>query len=81
MKELTIGKNDANQRLDRFLDKAVPLLPASLCQKYLRLKRFKVNGKAAKGDLRLREGDLLLFVISPRAEQIAAACRSMAADR
>ena len=43
MKELTIGKNDANQRLDRFLDKAVPLLPASLCQKYLRLKRNKVN--------------------------------------
>ena len=63
MKELTIGKNDANQRLDRFLDKAVPLLPASLCQKYLRLKRFKVNGKAAKGDLRLREGDLLQLYI------------------
>ena len=29
MKELTIGKNDANQRLDRFLDKAVPLMIAS----------------------------------------------------
>lgn len=63
MKELTIGKNDANQRLDRFLDKAVPLLPASLCQKYLRLKRFKVNGKAAKGDQRLQEGDLLQLYI------------------
>ena len=30
MKELTIGTNDAGQRLDRFLAKAVPLLPASL---------------------------------------------------
>ena len=30
MKELTIGRNDAGQRLDRFLAKAVPLLPASL---------------------------------------------------
>lgn len=29
MKELTVTKNDAGQRLDRFLAKAVPLLPAS----------------------------------------------------
>ena len=27
MRELTIGKNDAGQRLDRFLSKALPLLP------------------------------------------------------
>ena len=40
MKEITIGKNDAGQRLDRFLAKAVPLLPASLAQKYIRLKRI-----------------------------------------
>ena len=33
MKEFTIGKNDAGQRLDRYLAKAVPLLPASLAQK------------------------------------------------
>ena len=42
MRELTIQKNDADQRLDRFLGKAVPLLPASLAQKYIRLKRIKV---------------------------------------
>ena len=29
MRELTIGKNDAGQRLDRFLSKALPLLPPS----------------------------------------------------
>ena len=45
MKEFTIGPNDAGQRLDRFLAKAVPLLPASLAQKYIRLKRIKCNGK------------------------------------
>ena len=45
MKEFTIGRNDAGQRLDRFLAKAVPLLPASLAQKYIRLKRIKCNGK------------------------------------
>ena len=37
MKEFTIGTNDAGQRLDRFLAKAVPLLPASLAQKYIRI--------------------------------------------
>ena len=30
MKEFTITKNDAGQRLDRWLGKAVPLLPAPL---------------------------------------------------
>ena len=63
MKELTIGPNDAGQRLDRFLLKAVPLLPSSLCQKYLRLKRFKLNGRAAKGDARLQAGDVLSLYI------------------
>ena len=27
MREFTIGKNDAGQRLDRFLGKTLPLLP------------------------------------------------------
>ena len=30
MKEFTIGQNDAGQRLDKFITKAVPLLPPSL---------------------------------------------------
>ncbi len=57
MKELTITKNDAGQRLDRFVGKAVPLLPESLLQKYIRLKRIKINGKGAKRDTRLQAGD------------------------
>ena len=59
MREFTIGKNDAGQRLDRFLAKAVPLLPASLTQKYVRIKRIKVNGARAQRDQRLSEGDLI----------------------
>ena len=59
LKELKIGKNDAGQRLDRFIAKSLPLLPASLLQKYIRLKRIKVNGKGSKRDVRLAEGDLL----------------------
>ncbi len=57
MKEFTIGKNDAGQRLDRFVAKAAPLLPASLLQKAIRRKDVKINGRPAKGDARLSEGD------------------------
>ena len=59
MREFQIGKNDAGQRLDRFLAKAIPLLPASLAQKYIRLKRIKRNGARASRDTRLEEGDVL----------------------
>ncbi len=64
MKELIVKKNDANQRLDRFVGKAVPLLPESLLQKYIRLKRIKLNGKGAKRDARLQEGDRLSLYIN-----------------
>ena len=64
MKEFTIGPNDAGQRLDRFLAKAVPLLPASLAQKYIRLKRIKLGGKRVDRDTRLNEGDVLQLYIN-----------------
>ena len=64
MKELTIGSNDGGQRLDRFLAKAVPLLPASLAQKYIRLKRIKCNGARAQRDTRLQPGDVLQLYIN-----------------
>ena len=64
MKEFTIGPNDAGQRLDRFLAKAVPLLPASLAQKYIRIKRIKRNGGRAERDTRLEAGDVLQLYIN-----------------
>ena len=64
MKELRVGQNDAGQRLDRFVGKAVPLLPDSLLQKYIRLKRIKCNGKGAKRDTRLAAGDVLQLYIN-----------------
>lgn len=45
MRSFTIRENDAGQRMDKFITKAVPLLPKSLMYKYLRLKRIKLNGK------------------------------------
>ena len=64
MREFTIGKNDAGQRLDRWLGKTLPLLPAPLAQKYIRLKRVKVNGKGSARDVRLQVGDLLQLYIN-----------------
>lgn len=64
MKELIIGKNDAGQRLDRFVGKSVPLLPESLLQKYIRLKRIKLNGKGARRDVRLSDGDCIQLYIN-----------------
>ena len=64
MKELTIGKNDAGQRLDRFLSKNLPLLPSALAQKYIRLKRIKVNGRKSSRDARLSPGDTLQLYIN-----------------
>jgi len=64
LKEFTIGKNDAGQRLDRFAGKAVPLLPDSLMQKYIRLKRIKVGGKGAKRDYKLSDGDVVQMYIN-----------------
>ena len=64
MKEFTISANDAGQRLDRFLAKAVPLLPASLAQKYIRIKRIKLNGARADRDTRLNTGDVLQLYIN-----------------
>ena len=64
MKEFTVGANDAGQRLDRFLAKAVPLLPASLAQKYIRIKRIKLGGARVERDTRLQEGDVLQLYIN-----------------
>ncbi len=59
MKSFTIGKNDAGQRLDKFIAKAVPLLPKSLMYKQIRLKNIKINRKRAEISAKLSEGDIV----------------------
>ena len=63
MRELVIGKNDAGQRLDRFLRKAVPGLPAGRMYKYIRQKDIKLNGRRCEISDRLCEGDVLRLYI------------------
>lgn len=64
MKEFIIEKNDAGQRLDKFIKKAVPDLPQNLMYKYIRLKRIKLNGKRCEISSRLNVGDKLEMYIN-----------------
>ena len=56
MHELKIKKNDAGQRLDKFITKTLDL-PMSLLYKSIRLKKIKVNRKRAEAGTVLLEGD------------------------
>ncbi|MBQ7172798.1 MAG: RluA family pseudouridine synthase [Clostridia bacterium] len=63
MRILTIQKNDAGQRLDKFLSKAVKGLPQSLLYKYIRTKKIKRNRKRTEPSEILIEGDeIQLFI-------------------
>ena len=57
MREITVKKNDAGQRLDKFLTKAVKGLPTSMMYKLIRTKKIKVNRKRAEQRYILCEGD------------------------
>ena len=71
MKSFEVGKNDAGQRLDKFLRKAAPALPTSLLYKAIRRKDIKVGGKRTDPGQKLTEGDLVTVylpdeVLTPR---------------
>ena len=63
MKTVTIEKNDAGQRADKFLTKTFPMLPISMMYKYLRQKDIKLNGKRCEISTRLQEGDVLTLYV------------------
>ena len=63
MRILTVNKNDAGQRLDKFLTKAVKGLPTSMMYKLIRTKKIKVNRKRTEQKYILCEGDeIQLFI-------------------
>lgn len=59
MRSITVKKNDAGQRLDKFLTKSVKGLPMSLMYKFIRTKKIKVGGKRTDGKYMLSEGDVI----------------------
>lgn len=63
MRQVKINKNDAGQRLDKYLLKRFKTMPKSLMYKYLRTKYIKLNGKKVQPEVFLNEGDVLTFYI------------------
>ena len=72
LREYYITKNDSGQRLNKFLEKAVPRLSGGMMHKYLRLKRIKLNGRRTEAACRLAEGDRVqLYINDEYFEQLA----------
>lgn len=64
MKSFTITKNDAGQRLDKFIGKICPTMPMSLLYKFIRTKHIKVNRKRVEANTRLNIGDVIDLYIN-----------------
>lgn len=64
MKEVTIGKNQSGQRLDKFLAKYMREASKGFLYKMLRKKNIKLNGARAQGNETLREGDVVTLFLS-----------------
>lgn len=64
MKQFIINPNDAAQRLDKFLKKAVPKMPQSLLYRAIRQKKIKVNGKRTEISYRLCAGDTVCLYLN-----------------
>ena len=72
MKSFVVNKNDAEQRLDKFVMKAAPSLPKALMYKYIRIKRIKVNGKRAENNSRFRAVGIVVNYVVKQLENIIA---------
>lgn len=65
MREIIVGKNDKDQRLDKFLTKLMPKLPKNMLYKSLRKNCVRLNGKHIKdGAFILSLGDKLSLYFS-----------------
>lgn len=64
MQSVTIGNNQAGQRLDKFLRKQLPEAGTSFLYKMLRKKNITLNGKKAEGKEMLAVGDTVCFFFS-----------------
>ena len=81
MIEIEITSNDAGQRLDRFLKKYLKRAPLSGIYKIIR-KDLKLNGKRAKEDTILEEGDRLnLYITDERFNELTRQVKNRRAKR
>lgn len=64
MKEITVGSNEAGQRLTKLLAKVLNQAPQSFLYKMLRKKNIKLNDRRAEGSEILQPGDRVQIYLS-----------------
>ncbi|MBR6229454.1 MAG: RluA family pseudouridine synthase [Eubacterium sp.] len=64
MREIRITRNEAGQRLDKFLHRYLPESTNGFLYKMLRKKNIKLNGGKAEGREILTEGDTVILYLS-----------------
>lgn len=64
MQVIRVTKQEAGQRLDKFLAKYLNLAPKSFFYKMLRKKNITLNGKKAAGMEKIAQGDEIKFFLS-----------------
>lgn len=72
MREIVIEKNEAGQRLDKFLAKYMNEASKSFFYKMMRKKNITLNGKKCGGNEKLAEGDVVkLFLAEDTIEKFS----------
>ena len=72
MREIVIEKNEAGQRLDKFLAKYMNEASKSFFYKMMRKKNITLNGKKCEGNEKLAEGDVVkLFLAEDTIEKFS----------
>lgn len=74
MRNYIINENDSGQRIDKFIQKALPGLPKSMMYKLIRKKDIRLNGKRCEISSRLITGDTVSVFIH---EKFAVHARDM----
>lgn len=64
MRQISVGKNEENQRLDKFLLKYMDKAPSSFIYKMLRKKNITLNKKKASGKEKIAFGDEIVLFLS-----------------
>lgn len=64
MKEITVGINDAEQRVDKFLFKLFGDAAGGMVYKWIRKKRIKINGKKTENSYKLQIGDVISLYVN-----------------
>lgn len=72
MKEFKISENDSGQRIDKFLQKAMPELPKSMMYRLIRKKDIKINGRRCEISAKLSAGDIVRIYVKDSVSAVKA---------